>query len=196
MRNATSPAASSAATNSPTSTRPAVGSLAELTEQNKAAALKLARGSHRAQVRSKVYRAGAVLLTAAAGVAAGITLAPQADARVLPIPVVTAQPGPVQVPSGAVRCKGAGDWHATLSVRTTRVDRKKDHHVTAYLQEHQGGRARIIGYAWSKGALTKVTVCVNPSRIAGQRGPVYVIVEDAVDGYTRPVEVRMPGVTR
>jgi IS5 family transposase len=166
--------------------------LATLTEHNRTRALNLARGTHRAQVRSKVLRAGAVFLTAAAGVAAGVALAPQAGARVLPVPVVTAKPGPVTVPSGAVRCTGKGDFHATLSVRTTRTDRKRDHHAAVYLQESQGGRARMVGYAWSQGAVTRVTVCVNPAKIEGGRGPVYLIVEDAIDGYTRPVEVRFP----
>lgn len=172
---------------------PFTRSLAEITVQNEAVALSVARGQT-AATTSRVGRRLAAGTGAVVAAAAFLAFTPSAaEARVLPVAVATAHQGPVVVPSGAVRCKGKGDFHVTLTVRTTTKDRKGDHHVSVWVQEHQGGRARLAGYAWSTGRAVKVTACINPGRIDGARGPVYVIVEDDVDGYTRPVEVRFPG---
>lgn len=180
MNDSTSAPVSISGGATPTSTRPSLG---DLTEANRRAAVALSR-------RGSLSRWLGIPLATVAAAGALVVPAASAEARVLPVSVATAHEGPVRVPSGALRCTGKGDFHATLSVRTTKKDRKGDRHVAVYVQERQGGRARMVGYAWSQGTVTKVTVCVNPSRIQGGTGPVYLLVEDAVDGYTRPVALR------
>lgn len=166
-------------------------SLADLTAANRQQALAVARrhnflGLPQVVVRGAVVAAGLALLAGASVVAAN-----RADARVLPTPAVTVKPGPVKVPSGAVRC--VGKLAVSVPVRTTTADSSGRHFAAVWIQYRVHGRAALVGYNHSDSPTVRVTGCIDPARIQGGHGPVYLIAEDAVDGRTRTVRVRFEG---
>lgn len=166
-------------------------SLAEITEANRAAAVSAARRRDAEPASARIWRY--LKRTAAVGVVAalaggGVVAASQdAEARVKYTPPLAAQRGPVTVTDGRVICEDS--FHVTVPVKTTRVDAQGFHVAAVWVQEHRFGRARLLGWARSKDATVNVVGCIDPARIDGGHGPVYVIKEDVVDGRTRPVRV-------